>query len=87
MRQVEIEYLAQGDRHAGRSEVQTHNNDGLVMSPVLFHETTHTYSRVRSIPGAIVKSLLSHLQSSPMLPIHIILRYTIRGNTNRLATS
>ena len=36
-KQIEIKYLAQGHKHAGRSRAQTHNIDGLViMSPALF---------------------------------------------------
>ena len=35
--QIEIKYLAQGYKHAGRSGAQTHNIDGLMtMSPALF---------------------------------------------------
>ena len=37
MKQIEIKYLAQGHKHAGRSRAQTHNIDGLViMGLVLF---------------------------------------------------
>ena len=39
-KQIEIKYLAQRYKHAGRSGARTHNIDGLVMSPALFHETT-----------------------------------------------
>ena len=36
-KQIEIKYLAQGHKHAGRSGARTHNIDGLViMSPALF---------------------------------------------------
>ena len=37
MKQIEIKYLAQGHKHAGRSGARTLNIDGLViMSPALF---------------------------------------------------
>ena len=40
-KQIEITYLAQGHKHAGRSGARTHNIDGLViMSPALFRLTT-----------------------------------------------
>ena len=40
-KQIEIKYLAQGQKHAGRCGAQTQNIDGLViMSPVLFRLTT-----------------------------------------------
>ena len=31
MKQIEIKYLAQGHKHAGRSGARTHNIDGLVI--------------------------------------------------------
>ena len=39
---IETKYLVQGQKHAGGSGARAHNIDGFViMSPALFHQTTH----------------------------------------------
>ena len=44
-KQIEIKYLAQGHKHAGRSGARTHNIDGLVIRVLRFpldHECSHS---------------------------------------------